>query len=492
MSTKPALGINLSSIVDWGTELPFVDIFKMTRPWISQRVGGQWGSGPPLELDANGWVRHLQPNCYAETLIFTSRQVRYPTGNYTVLYEGEGELDFGGPVQVTSRQPGRITLNVTARSGPLFLRIRQTNPNNYVRNIRWILPGFLSSYQREPFHPSFLRRWSGVACIRFMDWGVTNNSTLERWSDRPRPEHATYMERGAPVEVMMDLCNRLKTNAWLCVPHQADDDYVRQLARLVHSRLHMQGKVYLEYSNETWNSIFTQYQYCASQGRSRGFANTDWESAWRYHAYRAVQIFKIWEQEVGRNRLVRVLASQSANTYVGEQIMQFQSAFKNADALAIAPYFGPTVTPNSSPPASEVQNWTVEQALNYLERNEVPRALREMKENKAIAQKYGLRLLAYEGGPHLVGGGGAENNEATTQLCMAVNRHPRMRTLLRTYLDGWTQAGGELFCYFASVSEWSKWGCWGVYEYHDEEPRTAPKYTAIVDWARRHGQGMGY
>ena len=33
---KPALGINLAGPEDWNTELPFVDVFHLSREWISQ------------------------------------------------------------------------------------------------------------------------------------------------------------------------------------------------------------------------------------------------------------------------------------------------------------------------------------------------------------------------------------------------------------------------------------------------------------------------
>lgn len=32
------MGINLAGPADWNTELPFVDVFRMSRPWISQKL----------------------------------------------------------------------------------------------------------------------------------------------------------------------------------------------------------------------------------------------------------------------------------------------------------------------------------------------------------------------------------------------------------------------------------------------------------------------
>ena len=74
---------------------------------------------------------------------------------------------------------------------------------------------------------------------------------------------------------------------------------------------------------------------------------------------------------------------------------------------------------------------TVEQVLDkcqeYIDENNetIAKQARQAKER-------GLRLIAYEGGQHLLGHGGAENNNQLEQLFHAANRHPRMKQL---YLD---------------------------------------------------------
>ena len=56
---KSRLGMNLAGPCDWTTEYPFVDVFRMSRKWISQKKGADWGKGPELDRDENGWVRKL-------------------------------------------------------------------------------------------------------------------------------------------------------------------------------------------------------------------------------------------------------------------------------------------------------------------------------------------------------------------------------------------------------------------------------------------------
>src|SRR5262245_10989590 len=84
----PALGINLSGPADWNTELPFVDAFRLSRAWISQKRGEGWGKGPTLELDDRGWVKRLEPNCFAETPLCTIDGGHYPGGQWTILWDG--------------------------------------------------------------------------------------------------------------------------------------------------------------------------------------------------------------------------------------------------------------------------------------------------------------------------------------------------------------------------------------------------------------------
>jgi hypothetical protein len=202
-----------------------------------------------------------------------------------------------------------------------------------------------------------------------------------------------------------------------------------------------------------------------------------------------VQIFKIWEEVFGgRERLVRVLPSQSANAYVSEQIVSFRDACKHADALAIAPYISCNVAPNGKPSLAEAENWTVDQALDYMERTALPESVRWIEDSKKVADKYGLKLLAYEGGQHMVGVAGGENNEKLTKTLHAANAHPRMGEIYRRYYDAWTRAGGGTFAYFASVGSWSKWGSWGILQYADDDPRLSPKYMSTMRWAQSLGQ----
>jgi hypothetical protein len=384
-----------------------------------------------------------------------------------------------------------VQARVDPAKGEIFLRVTATDPKNYVRNIRVIMPGFEATYRDNPWHPKFLERWRGAACLRFMDFMHTNGSHVTSWSERPRPEDATFSTKGVPAELLVDLANRLQADPWFCMPHKADDDYVRRFALLVKERLDPRLKAYVEYSNEVWNSGFQQHGYAAEQGQKLGFADKKWEAAWRYNAYRSVQIFRIWEEAFGgRDRLVRVLASQAASPHVSRQVVSFRDAYRHADVLAVAPYLTLNVGPKTKPAAAEVAGWSADQVLDHLERVSLPEAVKWMEGSKAVADKYGLRMVAYEGGQHMVGIFGGQDNPALTKVLHAANAHPRLGEIYRQYLDGWGRSGGELFCHFSSVEQWTKFGSWGLLQFADEDPRTSPKFMAVMRWARGCGQAV--
>ena len=484
---KSRLGMNLAGPADWTTEHAFVDVFRLSRQWISQQKGAGWGKGPELQRDANGWVKRLDDDCWAETPVLTHGHA--PSGEYVCLYDGEGEVTFNNVRRVVSKEPGRIVVDIDGRKGGVFVALRKTNPANYVRNIRLLMPGCEKTYKAEPFNRAFLDRWQGMNTYRFMDWMHTNGSKISRWEDRPTTAYCNFTEKGIPVEVMVDLCNRQKINPWFCMPHLATDDYVRNFAKYVKEHLDPSLVVYVEYSNEVWNSQFAQTKYAGDEGLKLKFGDKHWEAGWRYSAYRSVQMFKIWEEVFGGpKRLVRVIASQCV-TYVSERKLEFQDAYKHCDALAIAPYIGLNVPERGSdkqPGAAEVAQWPLEKLLDHVEQNRLPEAIKYITDHKKLADKYGVKLVAYEAGQHLVGVQGGENNDALCKLFWAANRHPRMGAVYTKYMDAWRAAGGDLMAIFSSTGAWSKWGSWGVCEFMEDTEQDQPKLKAVLEWNRKN------
>jgi hypothetical protein len=494
---EPRLGMNLAGPADWMTELPFVDVFRTSRPWISQKNGAGWGQGPELPIDESGWVKKLEPGCYAESMLCTIGGGHYPAGAYTVLYEGEGKIDFGKNAKIVEAKPGRVLVEVDSSKGGFSVQIKETNPQNYIRNIRVIMPGFEKTWEKEPFHPVFLKQWKGFACFRFMDWMHTNGSTISNWTDRPTLQHATFSKRGVALEWMIELCNRQQAAPWFCMPHMADDEYVRNFARMVKDRLDPKLKVYIEYSNEVWNGQFKQCQYAGEQGVKLGLGPKDkpWEAGWHYTAVRSTEILKIWEDVFGgHGRFVHVLPSQAGNTGVSEGVLSFRDAAKSADALAVAPYMPYSIGRGKTADLGEqMQDWTVTQMLDHFEKTAFQDSLSRMRKDKAVADKFGVKLIAYEGGQHMVAF--VKNQELVGKISKtmhACNRHPRMGEMYRRYYDEWARIGGDMFAVFSSIGSFSNHGAWGLAEFYDSKPADYPKLAATLETARKWGQPVEF
>ena len=275
------LGVNLGSVTYYSTAIPFVDVMKMADPFLSTNAPTAsksiWDTevADKIPRDENGYAFELptrvagvpEPQILRASVVATLYG-----GRYTVFYDGDGELSFpASPVSVVNRSAGRIDLEIEAtRERPLFLAIERSNRSNHVRNIRVILPGYESSYAKQVFHPTFLVKLNGVGVLRFMDWGSVNNSSVSRWSERTTPGMNQGGSRGVAFEYMIDLANRLDADAWFCLPHRADDQFVEELAKLIKGRLAPQRRAYIEYSNELWNGIFEQSRWVSEQGCRAG------------------------------------------------------------------------------------------------------------------------------------------------------------------------------------------------------------------------------
>lgn len=482
------MGINLDMVNDWSTEWPFTDLFRSSRNWISQREGAAWGTGGPLALTSDNWVASLESGQYATTIMLGDATGHQPGGEYVLLYDGDGDVQFetASGVTVVSQSPGRIVARVPA-GGVVLVNLRRTNASNLMRNIRFVPTSLESSYSSRLFTDDFLRVVRPFGVLRFMNWQFTNRNPPGEWARRATTSFATYAtERGVPVETMVALANETGADPWFCMPHDATDDYVRQFATLVRAQLGPRQRVYVEYSNEVWNSLFPQATYAIDRGQALGLSSDRGQAALRFQSQRSVEMFAIWRSVFGADsaRVVRVLASHVANGWTAEQVLGWRDAFRSADVLAIAPYFGGRFGGRDGAAESTM---TEAQLLDGLaaELEDLTRGFIEA--NARIAQAYGVKLVAYEGGQHLVSAFVTPAYEpAVTRLFTGVNRHARMADLYRRYFEIWYGAGGDLFVPFVAVSPWGKFGSWGALEYVHQDPATSPKYRAILEGASNH------
>lgn len=249
-----------------------------------------------------------------------------------------------------------------------------------------------ASLENRLFHPTFLARIAEApwGFIRLMDWGATNASPVQDWTDRRRPSHifatgvinprppaAGYdgeRETGVPYEYMVALANETGKDLWITVPHLATDDFLTRLAQLIRygsdganpytspvtspvwPPLAPERKVFVEYSNEiwSWGNAFAQGEWAYDQSLLLGISKP------QFNARRFCQVWRTFQQVFGgSSRIVRAAAVFTAmESYTSEFLQEIRS-------------YGPTLSPPVEPDiiapttyfGNGIQDWAHERAI---------------------------------------------------------------------------------------------------------------------------------
>lgn len=506
VAAQARLGTNLTEVTDYSNQVPFIDAFKFSRDWYTQRDGVfDTNEAARLQLDSNGWLTTLTPTSGAAvqytrvcTLVFSMAAVSsgdqagklpYPAGDWTVRYDGSGQLSYSLAGKLQTASSGSDVITVTPQEPGIQICITATDAANPLRNIRLYAPGAATlAAAGEVFSADFLARLQGFSALRFMDWQRTNNSKQSDFALRALPADARYTsERGVPLEVMVDLANKLRAQPWFNMPQPATDAYVTAFATLVRDRLATTLPVYLEYSNEIWNDQFSQGLAIGNEGVAlyAGKTGSDFDKRLNRFGERTAQICQLWRTVFGSQaeRVRCVMAGQAANSYIAETALtcplstQAPCRDKGIYGLAIAPYIGDHV--GLAQFETTVSGWTSEAdgglgrlfnelnngtELKYEGLSGMPIVKTRIAAHAKLATQQKVALLGYEGGQHLSGVGAPANNSAINTLMDAANRDSRMGTLYTAYLQEWASAGGGLFMHFADVGGYSKFGRWGALE----------------------------
>jgi hypothetical protein len=479
---RTPIGTNVNAISYSSTELPFVDIFKSAGRWVSGTLS-EWEDKRRLDLDARGWVRSLKPGQVANMGLFHDPAKSSGTlaRRYQVRYEGTGTLEYPELAKLVERREHGDIIEIESGNGNAVITLTSTDPDDYLRNIR-ITPEGAISPPGEMFNPVFLKSLKGYRALRFSLWMLGESADAiapPRWNARPLTQDARWSDKGVPIEVMVALSNRLGVDPWFSLPHEADDDYARRFAEAVAKSLDPSLKVYLEYSNEVWNDVFPGTTYARERGLALKLSQDPGEAVLRFYAKRSVEIFKIWEKALGRERLVRVLSFQSdiSPEYADEIALSFGDTRNHVDALAIGPYFGTDLAADAAGVA-RIRKMSLDELMRELKTSSLPKAKAEMLAHAKVARKYGLPMIAYEGGQHLWNMSGQAAPELDA-LFNAANRDPRMGALYSKYLNDWAEADGGLFMHELDCGSFEGMGNWGALEYLTQPRAEAPKYDAL-------------
>lgn len=475
------LGMNLSSIRDYSHEQPFVDLFKQSRAWISS-TESEWDDKREVAVDDNGWVMSLLPSQRARSLVIWG-DAPYMFGPYQVEWKGTGTIDFW-PQEGTasSTGEGKYELMADPKKGGIAITITKTDPKDPIRDIHVYLP---RSDNTRTWNPAFLEVIKPFSTLRVMDWLETNNSTLKSKDKRPKTTNARYSDHGVPAEVIADLANQTGKDIWLNVGHQWDDALVDDVATALRDKIDPKRRIYVEFSNEVWNGMFTQAKAMSDLGLQQKLDEDAFAAGMKAHAERSAAVHKRFDDVFGvrKNQIVRVLGAWAANGWsTGVMLEHLKKKNLEIDAVAIAPYFGVNL---GLPEKRGTLQGMAQKDLMYALDGEIDEAIGWTRDIVGAATKHNVAVIAYEGGQHLVGVGPVQDDEHINKLFDRANSHPEMKDLYLRYLAGWKHAGGGLFMHFTTVAPPSRFGRWGALERLSQDRKDAPKFDALLTFLEK-------
>lgn len=477
------LGANMPSLADWEYTPVYTDLVMHARqfghpdhPW-----GGPTDSVP---VGADGWP----VGDFGIFLMTGSGRA----GTYSVSFNGQADVALSASGDTTlSAKTYDAAKNLTTLSvvrGPaaqhMVLTFRKVGSG--VKNLKVLRPGYTGT--TPPLYTTeFINHIARFKTLRFMDWLRTNgNRAVTSWATRTTPSVHYNSDNGVPWEHIIALGNQTGKDLWINIPLYANDDYVLQLARLLKSTLTSGSKIYVEYSNEVWNSGFTQYGDNKNLATAEVNANPASSLAYdgnlnadmlgfRRTARRLKEISDIFRSVYGDAAMMTtirpVFSGQVVQPYISQQGLEFIETVYGPPsryfyALAGAPYF----------------NLGAKQTVDGLTTDDVLAALGDsvtglgksnvFEKNIAQARWFNLAWLAYEGGADTFGPGSLATKKAA-------GLDTRMTDLCKRYLSTWYAAGGEtMMWYTAGATNWdTQYGTWGLT--NDITNTTAPKIKCM-------------
>ena len=264
------------------------------------------------------------------------------------------------------------------------------------------------------------------------------------------------------------------------MPVSATTEYVTNLATLLRDSLDQGLNVYVESSNEVWNTApgFNQSQYNQAQAQAQALGIGEHEN----HVRRTIEIAQIFENVFGQGSLngrVRVIlcSHQPMLKWWVEPMLQYIDSSVGPPkeyiyGIACQTYFGGGVEDGES--VDKILDDCHDQITALIdETGGVNEAGRMQWVAKAAEWELIGGLFSYEGGPDH--GGGSTVNIANR---IAAERHARMADEWTYNLDeGFFKLNANLAAQFTLTSSYCRYGCWGLTD-DVTDPNRNYKYEA--------------
>jgi hypothetical protein len=511
------LGININFAERGGT---FVDVAKEEYRWSKAGDGGELST---VDVDEHGWpnvdarfVVDYRPVAEWNNSIDDPAKYRIDvSGTYKCSFTGSGEIRgvTGGTVQnkLYNDVSNTTTFDFVIPGPPGdnhgLIIIDFTNTKRFASgpagsgftNFRMLRPGY-DLQTTKTFTDQFISALTGIkfSTIRFMNFTMTNGFDpnypgITKWSNRKHKIDASQStipplgkNDGGAWEYIIELCNLVDMDPWINIPVSADSEYVTEVAKLFKNNLEQSRSIYVESSNEVWNTApgFEQSIYNQKQAEALHIG----EHA--NHARRTVEIAKRFGQVFGmdalNNRVRVILCSHKPmlKWWVAPMLDTIEKAYgppKNfIYAIACQTYFGGGITTGESVDKilTDCRNDIINQVDETGKTDEAGR-----KQWIKLASDRGLKggFCSYEGGPDH--GGGSTDNIANRILAERDQRMADIWTF--NYDSSFFKIGGNLAMQFTLSSAYTRYGCWGLTD-DINHPERNPKYNAAKSLAEKY------
>lgn len=489
-----ALGVNIDMPERGGT---FVDVAMENYRWQSLKSGKELTR---KETDERGW-----PSVDASLVVDWrpvaewAQQIDDPE-KFRLGFAGTYRCSFKGSASVSAGAEGRIE-NLRKTQGGLtafdfvlppgsrgFVVLEFRGTNRGISDFKMLRPGT----DAGPFYGPLLAALKGIrfSSIRYMNFTRCNGSdppfpASSEWKDRKLPGDASQAPipalgkiSGASWEHVIQLANLTQTDPWINVPLSASPDYVKRLAALFKSSLDPKLNLYVESSNEVWNTApaFSQSQYNRAQAKKLGLGEHE------NHARRTVELAKIFEGVFGKgalNQKVRVVLCSHQpmlEWWVEPMLLYIKKNHGEPKsmlwAISSQTYFSGGAQAGES--VEKILADARQDISRQIDQKFADKAGRRQWVAKAKAWGLPGGYVSYEGGPDH--GGGSTVNIANR---IRAERSQGMAELMRYNLeDAFFNQGGSLAMQFTLTSGYNRYGCWGLTD-DISQPRRNFKYDAI-------------
>ncbi|MBN1576467.1 MAG: hypothetical protein JW913_07945 [Chitinispirillaceae bacterium] len=511
------LGVNINFAERGGT---FVDIVKEEYRWSTVGDGNELTAS---QVDDYGWPAvDAQFVADYRPVAEWSNSIDDPEV-YRIDVSGTYKCSFGGSADVRGVTGGSVqnkayddASNATtfdfivpgppgANHGLIIIEFTKTKrtaagaEGSGLIDFRMFRPGYDLSTTKT-FTDEFIAALTGIkfSTIRFMNFTMTNGCDPDYpvrtvWSKRKRKEDASQSRipplgktDGAAWEYVIELCNLVHMDPWINIPLSADSGYVLEVAKLFKATLEPGLILYVESSNEVWNTApgFEQSLYNQDQAKALHIG----EHA--NHARRTVELAKLFEQVFGSdaiNNRIRVMLCHHKpmlKWWVAPMLDTIAKAYGPPKdylyAIASQIYFGGgnDAGENVEKILADCREDITAQIDETGETNEAGRMQwAKLAQDRELPGGY----CSYEGGPDH--GGGNTDNIANR---ITAERAPGMADVWTyNYDSAFFQAGGNLAMQFTLSSAYTRYGCWGLAE-DIADPERNVKYRAAKLLAEKY------